>query len=116
MESSLGIVANADTLDGVDSSAFMRSAMHVLAVQGPGVDVATRGTCDPNEACFQRFDCDANDVALGGGYGGMDVGTHVVSSRHSLGGAETWSVVWQNDSTVDQTDVVVWCLDLPPAR
>ncbi len=95
---------NADKLDGIDSgSYFFRTYVLGETSEGAG-----------SEPALEDVFCDAGDFVLGGGYSGVDRGTHVLQSGpNSLNGVNErgWSVRWSNDSTRDTISVTAVCAD-----
>ena len=99
---------NADKLDDLDSSAFVRSTY------GKNVTTTGSGVLQP----LATVRCDAGDFALSGGYALVDPGTNILESFPESISTNTngWSVRWRNDATADQIQVIVLCADVGTPR
>jgi hypothetical protein len=95
---------NADKLDGIDSGSYFFST-YILSETTDGTSGEPR-----LDAVF----CDAGDFTVGGGYSGVDRGTHVLRSGPNSGNGVNergWTVQWSNDSTPDTINVQAVCAD-----
>jgi hypothetical protein len=101
--------SDASTLDGVDSTGFMKRPIYRKTVQGTG-------TCPNPDACYLRVDCDTGDALLSGGFDSLDNGTRLMANRpgKDLGNNSQptsfgWVVWWDNNATPDTVEVTVIC-------
>lgn len=105
-----GKAADADKLDGQDSSALLPSAIYEVVLQSiDGFDFDPSGGKQANAAC------DGGETLLSGGFSGMDQGTYLIASFPEKS-ANPWVVRWKNDATVDFGGVHALCADFPPAH
>lgn len=98
--------ADADRLDGKDSGDFLSTSTYTKSL-------ATTGSPWVNFSSQANLPCDAGDVLLTGGYYGVDEGTHVVQSTPS-GDGSMWAVNWINDATADEIHIRILCADTTP--
>ena len=111
MVNSAGKVANlnADQLDGEDSAGFLSSERIyvVTRVQNPG----------PNTITWGGAACDEEDMAISGGFGGVETTTHVTRSSPNTPFEYSWAVETRTSSTAgDLYNAYAMCADLPPLR
>ncbi|CAN5770128.1 hypothetical protein BH20ACT11_BH20ACT11_15360 [soil metagenome] len=112
---------NADRLDNLDQSAFLRTdgkaadadkldgyhASDFLTIVTYGQAASATGPGGPNQNSAASVSCPSGDIALSGGYYGIDPGTQVRGSFPN--GPGTWTVVWSNDATVDSVTATIQC-------
>lgn len=70
-------------------------------------ELTGKGAGGPDEVSWLTLTCDDNDVAIAGGYRGIDTGSRVVQSSHQS--KRSWRVAWLNDGTRDTVTVYVRC-------
>lgn len=101
---------NADRLDKKDSSAFLPSAIYQ-------VDEAP--TVGPNTTAGSIVQCDEpGDLAIGGGFSGLESNSQVVASSRVSVSENSWRVSVRNTSTTvsDTITTQAVCADFPPLR
>lgn len=109
--------ADADALDGRDSTSFMGIKNYERRKPTDGSANASN-TCPEGDLCFAGgYYCDTGDTMLGGGYDGIDNGTRVVASEpFTPNPQDTWRIKFVNNGTEDTIDVITLCADNPPFR
>jgi hypothetical protein len=104
---------NADLLDNLDSSLFLRKATYSRSAHNTGINLGgTNLPCvNGDDFCTLRVDCDAGDILANGGFLLLDNGSELEgSSIAQLSGTPTaWVVRWRNNSTADSVQVVIHC-------
>ena len=97
---------NADKLDNLNASAFVRSTYSKLE--------SSAGSLAPEGQVSETVLCDGDDFALSGGYSSVDTGTLISSSGQSSieDNPDGWVVRWRNDATPDSISVMVLCADV----
>ena len=101
---------NADKLDNLNASAFVRSTYSKLE--------SSTGSHAPEGQLSKTVSCDGDDFALSGGYSSVDAGTLITSSGPSSieNNPDGWVVRWRNDTTPDSISVMVLCADVGTPR
>lgn len=100
-ESTLGIVPNADLLDGLNSTAFMRSGVYASeSAVGAGTDLGD-GTF------FIDHGCSAGDILLSGGPANVSGASDLVESFPF--GTASWRARIHKNGATDNFNVVVLC-------
>jgi hypothetical protein len=104
---------NADLVDGLDGSLFLRKATYSRTAFNTGTNFGgTNAACVNGDVfCVIRVDCDAGDILANGGVSLLDDGTQLeTSASANLSGTPTaWLARWRNNSTVDTVQVVIHC-------
>lgn len=100
-----GKAADADRLDGKDSGDLLSTSLYSKVVDATGSGGA-------NQSSQGSISCNAGDVLLNGGYTLADPGTYVRGS-YALNGS-TWAVRWVNDASVDSVVITIQCIDMTP--
>ncbi len=99
-----------ERLDGRDSTLFMPSQTYSRHIVSEGEDMSSDGVTRKIEvSCDLNSDPGTQDTVISGGFGLVDPGTHLLASRRL--DFNSWTVVWQNDSTPDQISVELLCID-----
>ena len=101
---------NADKLDNLNASAFVRSTCSKLE--------SSTGSIAPEGQVSKTVFCDGDGFALSGGYSSVDEGTLISSSGPSSieNNPDRWVVRWRNDATPDSISVMVLCADVGTPR
>jgi hypothetical protein len=109
--------ADAELLDGRDSTSFMGSNNYERRKTTDG-SANVGGTCPDGDLCFAGgYYCDTGDTMLGGGYDQIDNGTRVVASEpFTPNPQDTWRIKFINNGTEDTIEVITLCADNPPFR
>jgi hypothetical protein len=99
---------NADKVDNLDSSAFVRKAYTKWKTSSGTVN---------QDYVYDYVFCDSGDFAITGGYDDRDVGTEIIKSGpyvEALSGTVPygWHVKWKNDGTTDTITLSTVCADL----
>jgi hypothetical protein len=108
---------NADRLDGVDSTSFLRAPVY-RKLQSGGIQLNSISPCDQGEVCGLIVSCDDGDVALGGG--GEPFNTDDFDPLFESGpiGAQPsvgWFIGWTNQTDrLTEANAFVICSDNPP--
>lgn len=92
---------NADQVDGLSASAFVRNSVYTAE------DPISTGTLLGDGTRIVNKSCDAGDRLLSGGPANIDAGTILLESFPF--GTATWRARIQNDGTLDSFNVVVLC-------
>lgn len=92
---------NADKLDGLDASAFLRSTTYNIS--------SASGSCDPS-VCSNVVLCDPGDVLLSGGFFAGLIGNEITASKPTDDN-RGWYVDWI-DGSADSVTVYAHCADL----
>jgi hypothetical protein len=94
---------NADLLDGTDSAGFLSSEIYTVT--------ASRDT-PASTISSGRVSCDTGDLAISGGFSGVDSTSHVQSSARDAGLEHVWVVTVQTSPTqADTYNVQAVCAD-----
>lgn len=102
-----GKAFDADKLDGLDQSSFLRSKVYVA-----GSETTQFGVLLPDGTRRLEAHCKSGDLPLGGGAANIDKGTHVLNSFPELRFTPPgWVVTIQNDGTLDSWSAIVLCAD-----
>jgi hypothetical protein len=109
---STGKAVDADKIDGVDSASIWQGRQYVLSRATNG-SANVNGTCPSGALCYAAgFYCDHGDVMTGGGFSDIDSGTRLVTSEPFYPNPQdTWRVVFVNNSTEDLITVHTICAD-----
>ncbi len=101
---------NADKLDNLDSSSFVRSTYSKIE--------SSTGSLTTDNQQLDTVFCDGDDFALSGGYLDIDAGTVISSSapRFTGNNPNGWTVRWRNDATADTISLMVVCADVGTPR
>ena len=104
-EATLGTVPNADTVDGLSSSAFSKS--QVYKKESP----LSAGN-DLGDGTFNlAVACDPGDILLSGGPANVNGTSEMVESFASPGSLTSWTVRIQKNGFTDNFSVVIQCID-----
>jgi hypothetical protein len=116
LESTLGVVPNADRLAGRSQGYYFRRAnndsTNYLVVDTVGLSTADSTPCGGNEECYAWASCETGQVVLGGALLEVDPGTHIVGF-----GEYSWLsfyATWTNNSTADTVRLRAICVDQYP--
>jgi hypothetical protein len=102
-ESTLGIVPNANTLDGIDSSGFVRSGFYTAE------DPVSAGTMLGDGTFLIDKSCNPGDRLISGGPANIDAESDLLESFPF--GTDTWRARINKNGLADTFNVVVLCAD-----
>jgi hypothetical protein len=105
---------NANLLDGIDSTAFLRGGATTVYAKSIDTDGSANGamTCPDGDLCLAAVFCETNDVMLAGGFAEIDGGTRLVMSEpFAPNPTDAWRVGWVNNGTEDTVKVWVLCFN-----
>ncbi len=103
-----GKAADADKLDGKDSGDFLPTSTYTRSR-------STTGSGGANTFSTAHLSCNTGDELLSGGYFSVDEGTHVESSIPSIAlGEKSWFMQWKNNATVDTVGIQIRCAYTTP--
>lgn len=100
-----GKAADADRLDGKDSGDFLSASTYRKSADGRG---------EANQFADASVSCNAGDVILSGGYTNVDEGTHIYHNYPDVINPGVWHLGWRNDATADTISLYIWCIDMTP--
>jgi hypothetical protein len=102
-ESTLGIVPNANTLDGIDSSGFVKSGFYTAE------DPVSAGTMLGDGTFLVNKSCNPGDRLISGGPANIDAESDLLESFPF--GTDTWRARINKNGLTDDFNVVVLCAD-----
>ncbi|MEX2238274.1 MAG: hypothetical protein WEB00_12150 [Dehalococcoidia bacterium] len=74
------------------------------------------GNGGANQTSSLTLGCEPEEAILAGGFGAVDVGTHVMENNIETLKPDSWRVAWRNDGTADSVLVRVICRRADPTR
>jgi hypothetical protein len=108
LESSLGQVPNAATLNGRSATTFLTNSVYKRE------SALDQGTLLGDNSRVKSVSCDAGDVLLSGGVANVNANSDLLESFPSPGSLTGWTGRLFDNGSADNFSVLVLCLDQTP--